>query len=61
MVDMGQKESLLDAINFVRIVEDRQGLKIGCPEEVAYRMGMIDLEALVKLAAKYQEGSYQGI
>ena len=58
-LDMGQKESLLDASNFVRIVEDRQGLKIGCPEEVAYRMGMIDLEALVKLAAKYQEGSYQ--
>jgi len=44
--DTGTAEALLDAANFVRALEERQGLSIGCPEEAAYRAGLIDLEGL---------------
>jgi len=49
-LDTGQQKSLLDAGNLVRIVEERQGQKIGCPEEVAYRLGYINHDQLVLLA-----------
>ena len=49
-LDTGTHDSLLQAANFVQIIEERQGLKIGCIEEVAYRMGYIDKEQLKKLA-----------
>jgi glucose-1-phosphate thymidylyltransferase len=49
-LDTGTYGSLLDASMFIRTIEDRQGLKIGCVEEVAYRMGFIDARKLTSLA-----------
>ena len=57
-LDTGTFESLLDASNFIRVLQERQGLKIGCPEEVAYRQGFIDAERLSELAAKLGNGAY---
>ncbi|MCF8107365.1 MAG: glucose-1-phosphate thymidylyltransferase RfbA [Desulfohalobiaceae bacterium] len=57
-LDTGTHESLLDAANFIKVMEDRQGLKIACPEEVAYRMGYIDSEELLRLADPLQKNSY---
>ena len=55
-LDTGTHESLLQAANFVHIIEQRQGLKIACPEEIAYRMGFIDAEALERLALSLNNG-----
>ncbi len=55
-LDTGTHESLLQAANFVHIIEQRQGLKIACPEEIAYRMGFIDAAALERLARPLQNG-----
>ncbi|MEK6202071.1 MAG: glucose-1-phosphate thymidylyltransferase RfbA [Desulfobulbaceae bacterium] len=57
-LDTGTHASLLDAANFVRVIEDRQGLKIACPEEIAFRMGYIDLQDLEALAAPLSKNGY---
>jgi glucose-1-phosphate thymidylyltransferase len=57
-LDTGTHNSLLDAANFIRVVEERQGLKIACPEEVAYRKGFIDAARLEELATPLVKSGY---
>lgn len=57
-LDTGTHESLMDAGDFVRTLEKRQGLKIGCLEEVAWRMGFIDADQLTKLAEPLMKTDY---
>lgn len=57
-LDMGTHSSLLEAANFIEAVETRQGLKIACLEEVAYRMGYIGKQELRELAASLSKSSY---
>ncbi|MBA3896756.1 MAG: glucose-1-phosphate thymidylyltransferase RfbA, partial [Sphingomonadaceae bacterium] len=59
-LDTGTHGSLLDAASFVRIVEERQNLKIACPEEIAWRQGFIDDTAMEALAAKLGKSGYGG-
>ncbi|MEM7056118.1 MAG: glucose-1-phosphate thymidylyltransferase RfbA [Pseudomonadota bacterium] len=56
--DTGTHESLLDAGNFVRTIEERQGVKVGCIEEIAYHMQLIDLEQLLALASAMSKTGY---
>lgn len=57
-LDTGTHESLVQASNFIQAVEERQGLMVGCPEEIAYRMRYITADDLVKLAAAMKGSSY---
>lgn len=57
-LDTGTTQSLLDAANFIRVLEDRQGLKIGCPEEIAWRRGFIDDAQFQRLAADHINSGY---
>ncbi len=57
-LDTGTHQSLLQASEFVRVIEERQGLKIGCIEEIAYRKGFIDKEQLISLALPLESSGY---
>jgi glucose-1-phosphate thymidylyltransferase len=57
-LDTGTHESLLDASMFIQTIEKRQGLKISCPEEIAYRFGYIGAEQVEAMAALYKKNEY---
>ncbi len=57
-LDTGTHETLLEASNFIHIIENRQGLKVACIEEVAYEMGYIDKNQLLKLAQPLKKNQY---
>jgi glucose-1-phosphate thymidylyltransferase len=57
-LDTGTHQSLLDAGQFIRVIEERQSLKIACPEEIAWRMGFIDADQLARLAAPLRNSGY---
>lgn len=57
-LDTGTHDSLMQAGQFVQVIEERQGLKVGCIEEIAYRNGYINESQLIKLADKYMKSGY---
>jgi glucose-1-phosphate thymidylyltransferase len=57
-LDTGTHGSLLDAGNFVRTLQARQGLQVGCPDEIAYRAGWIDRAALEARAEIFKKNEY---
>lgn len=57
-LDTGTHEALLDAANFMRVIEQRQGLKVACPEEIAYRLGYINADRLEQQAELMSKNGY---
>ena len=57
-LDTGTHESLLEAAQYIETIERRQGLKIACPEEIAYRLGWIDAVALERLGQALAKNGY---
>jgi glucose-1-phosphate thymidylyltransferase len=57
-LDTGTHEALLQASNFIQAIEERQGLKVACLEEIAWRMGYIDAEQVARLAAPLKQNGY---
>lgn len=57
-LDTGTHDSLLEAGSFIQTIEKRQGLKVACPEEIAYRMGFINAEQVKVMAKKYAKNGY---
>jgi glucose-1-phosphate thymidylyltransferase len=57
-LDTGTHESLLEASNFIQTIENRQGLKVACIEEIAYEMGYISKEKLFELAQPLKKNQY---
>lgn len=57
-LDTGTHHSLIEASNFIQTIEQRQGLKVSCPEEIAFRKGFIDAEQVKKLAAPLSKNEY---
>ena len=57
-LDTGTFESLIDAASFVQTLEQRQGMKVACPEEIAYRMGFITRSRLLELASSLRKSGY---
>ena len=57
-LDTGTHSSLVEASHFVQILEQRQGMRISCPEEIALRLGYITLDHFGELAARYAKSSY---
>ena len=57
-LDTGTFDSLMQAANFVQVIEQRQGLKVGCIEEIAYRRGFIDKQQLLELAKPLEKSGY---
>jgi glucose-1-phosphate thymidylyltransferase len=57
-LDMGTYENLVEASNFIRTIEQRQGLNIACPEEIALRRGLISAQAFLQAAKKFEKSEY---
>jgi glucose-1-phosphate thymidylyltransferase len=57
-LDTGTHESMIDASNFIQTIEQRQGLKVACPEEIAYRKGFINSAQVEKLAQPLAKNGY---
>jgi glucose-1-phosphate thymidylyltransferase len=57
-LDAGTHESLLQAANFIQAVQERQGIMISCPEEIAFRKGFISRDALIEIARLYKNNGY---